>query len=69
MAAGKKKKGPRQAAGLQCGVCKSFGYITEYNKNNEILKKQTTNESTFPLNKYCSVCRKHTTHKLAKKLK
>ncbi|MDA1079695.1 MAG: 50S ribosomal protein L33 [bacterium] len=69
MAAGKKKKGPRQAAGLQCSDCKSFGYITEYNKNNEILKKQTTNESTFPLNKFCSVCRKRTAHKLMKKLK
>lgn len=65
----KAKKGPRQSAGLQCKVCKSFGYITEFNKNNEQLKKQTDNESTFPLRKYCSVCRKHTEHTLSKKLK
>lgn len=67
--AGKKKKGPRQAAGLQCSVCKSFNYVTEYNKINEQLKKQMTNETTFPLNKYCLRCRQHTEHKMAKKLK
>lgn len=65
----KAKKGPRQSVGLQCKVCKTFGYITEYNKNNEQLKKQTTNEATFPLNKYCSVCRKATPHAMMKKLK
>ena len=64
----KKKKGPRQIVGLKCGVCNTFGYITEYNKNNEQLKKQQGG-STFPLQKYCSVCRKHTEHKQAKKLK
>ena len=62
----KTKKGPRQSAGLQCSVCKSFNYITEYNKNNETLMKQTKNVSTFPLNKYCNVCMKHTSHKMAK---
>jgi ribosomal protein L33 len=65
----KKKKGPRQSVGLKCTVCNEFGYITEYNKNNEILKDQMTGEKTFPLNKYCSKCQKHTVHKLAKKLK
>ncbi len=65
----KKKKGPRQAVGLKCSVCSAFGYITEYNKNNEQLKKQTKNEGSFPLNKYCSVCKKHTSHTVAKKLK
>ena len=65
----KKKKGPRQVIGLKCGVCSAFNYITEYNKNNEQLKEQTKNEKTFPLNKYCNVCRKHTSHKVAKKLK
>lgn len=65
----KAKKGPRQSVGLQCKVCKTFGYITEYNKNNEQLKKQTSSESTFPLNKYCSVCRKSTPHVMMKKLK
>jgi large subunit ribosomal protein L33 len=70
MAAGaKKKKGPRQIAGLTCTVCKAFGYITEYNKNNEQLKKQLGKDSTFPLSKYCKVCRKHSEHKMAKKLK
>lgn len=67
--AGKKKKGPRQAAGLQCTKCKSFGYVTEYNKNNETLKKQTTGESTFPIQKYCKKCKVRTEHKMMKKLK
>lgn len=65
----KKKKGPRQAVGLKCSVCNNFNYITEYNKNNEILKAQTGEDKTFPLNKYCSRCRKSTSHKMAKKLK
>ncbi|NCN03831.1 MAG: 50S ribosomal protein L33 [Candidatus Pacebacteria bacterium] len=65
----KKSKGPRQIVGLKCSVCNAFGYVTEFNKNNEQLKKQTSNESTFPLSKYCKVCRKHTEHKQSKKLK
>ena len=65
----KKKKGPRQIIGLQCSVCKAFGYVTEFNKNNEQLMKQTNDTSTFPLNKYCKVCKKHTSHKQMKKLK
>lgn len=65
----KKKKGPRQLAGLTCTVCKSFNYVTEYNKNNEILKTQAGEDKTFPLSKYCKKCRKHTEHKMAKKLK
>ncbi len=65
----KKSKGPRQIVGLKCSVCNAFGYVTEFNKNNEQLKKQTSNESTFPLSKYCKVCRKHTDHKQSKKLK
>jgi len=65
----KTKKGPRQSVGLQCKKCKAFGYITEYNKNNEQLKKQTSGETTFPLKKYCSVCRAHQEHVMAKKLK
>ncbi|MCA9370102.1 MAG: 50S ribosomal protein L33 [Pseudomonadales bacterium] len=67
--AAKKKKGPRQAVGLKCSVCGAFGYITQYNKNNEQLKKQTGGDPTFPLKKYCSVCCAHTEHKQAKKLK
>ena len=65
----KKKKGPRQSAGLKCSICGAFGYITQYNKNNELLKKQTKNAGSFPLSKYCSVCQTHTSHTLAKKLK
>lgn len=65
----KKKKGPRQIAGLQCIVCKQFGYVTEYNKNNDQLKKQASGKSTFPISKYCKKCRKHTDHKMMKKLK
>lgn len=63
-----KKKGPRQAQGLQCKECKTFGYITEFNKLNEQLLKQEGG-ATFPLKKYCSVCRKHTVHTVSKKLK
>ncbi|MEX0896215.1 MAG: 50S ribosomal protein L33 [Patescibacteria group bacterium] len=65
----KSKKGPRQIVGLQCKACKSFGYITEYNKNNEQIKKQADGKPTFPLRKYCSVCRSHEDHVMAKKLK
>lgn len=65
----KKKKGPRQSVGLKCSVCGAFGYITEYNKNNDLLKKQTEGKGSFPLEKYCSVCMKHTTHTVSKKLK
>ena len=65
----KSKKGPRQAIGLQCSVCNAFGYVSSYNKNNETLKKQTSGKTTFPISKYCKVCRKHTDHKLMKKLK
>ena len=65
----KKKKGPRQAAGLKCERCGAFGYITEFNKNNDILKKQTDGGSAFPIKKYCKVCRQHTSHKQSKKLK
>lgn len=64
-----KKKGPRQSVGLQCTVCKSFGYITEYNKNNEQLKKQAGKDATFPIKKYCKKCQKHTEFKMMKKLK
>ncbi len=65
----KKKKGPRQILGLKCTECGAFGYVTEYNKNNEQLKKQKDGQSTFPIKKYCKVCRKHTIHKMMKKLK
>lgn len=65
----KKKKGPRQAVGLKCSVCGKFNYITEYNKLNEQLKKQTDGKASFPLMKYCPKCRKHTEHKMMKKLK
>lgn len=64
-----KKKGPRQPVGLVCTVCGKFNYITEYNKNNETLKKQLNQEGTFPLNKFCAHCNKVTPHKMAKKLK
>lgn len=65
----KKKKGPRQLAGLQCTVCKHHNYTTEYNKNNEQLKKQTGGDATFPIKKYCKHCQKTTEHKMMKKLK
>ncbi len=64
-----KKKGPRQAVGLKCKVCGAFNYITQYNKNNETLMKQTEGKNTFPLNKYCKKCKKVTPHVPTKKLK
>ncbi len=66
----KSKKGPRENVGLQCTVCGATNYITEYNKNNEQLKKQKDPKAaTFPLQKYCKTCKKHTKHKVKKKLK
>lgn len=65
----KKKKGPRQAAGLKCSVCSNFNYLTEYNKLNDQLLKQTTGKATFPLKKYCNTCRQTTAHSMSKKLK
>ncbi|PIR58713.1 MAG: 50S ribosomal protein L33 [Candidatus Pacebacteria bacterium CG10_big_fil_rev_8_21_14_0_10_56_10] len=65
----KAKKGPRQPTGLKCGQCGAFGYITEYNKTNEQLKQQRDGQGTFPLRKYCKVCRQHTDHQQVKKLK
>lgn len=65
----KKKKGPRQIVGLQCTVCKAHNYVTEYNKNNEQLKKHSSGEGTFPIDKYCKRCQKRTSHKMMKKLK
>jgi ribosomal protein L33 len=63
------KKGPRQYVRLVCTKCGKDNYITQYNKINENLKKQTTNEETFPLKKFCPVCNEHTSHKMDKKLK
>jgi ribosomal protein L33 len=64
-----KKKGPRQVVGLICTKCRFFNYVTEYNKNNETLKKQKDGGGTFPIKKFCPRCNAHTEHKLAKKLK
>ena len=57
----KAKKGPRQHYGLKCIVCRAFNYLTERNKVNTPEKLE--------LRKYCKVCRKHTKHVEAKKLK
>jgi ribosomal protein L33 len=64
-----KKKDNRAPVGLVCSVCKSFNYITEFNKMNETQKKQQGEDPTFPLKKFCPKCNKRTEHKLAKKLK
>ncbi len=63
------KKGPRENVGLVCTECGAFNYITEFNKVNERLKKQTQGSGTFPIKKYCARCNAHTLHKLQKKLK
>jgi ribosomal protein L33 len=65
----KSKKGPRENIGLECSVCGAFNYITELNKNNELLKKQKDSSYKFTQHKYCKVCRKATTHTVKKKLK
>ena len=64
-----KKKDNRLIAGLYCSVCKKFNYVTTYNKNNELLKKQKGDDATFPIMKFCPRCNKRTEHKLSKKLK
>ncbi len=63
------KKGHRQFVRLVCTKCGNSNYITQYNKINENLKKQTSNKETFPLMKFCARCNKHTSHKMDKKLK
>lgn len=64
----KKKVGPRRTMVLQCTECKKINYVSEYNKNNETLKKQA-GEGTFPLSKFCNTCRSHTSHKMREKMK
>lgn len=54
------KKGSRIQVGLVCEVCKSVNYVVPKNKVN------TT--AALKLNKFCSKCKKHTTHKETKKL-
>ncbi|MCK9352143.1 MAG: 50S ribosomal protein L33 [Candidatus Paceibacterota bacterium] len=44
---------------LACGKCKSVNYMTTRNKKSV--------EKKLAPNKHCSVCRKHTPHKEAKK--
>lgn len=55
------KKGARQLFGMICSVCKSQNYMTERNKINV--------EEKLELSKYCSRCRKHTSHTESSKLK
>lgn len=55
------KKGARQLFALICSECKAQNYITEKNKTN------TTEKLT--LLKFCSKCRKKTSHKETQKLK
>ncbi len=54
------KKGSRIQVGLVCEVCKSINYVVPKNKIN------TT--TALKLNKFCSKCKKHTSHKETKKL-
>jgi len=44
---------------LKCSACKRINYYTRKNKK--------TVERKLELKKYCKFCRKHTTHKEAKK--
>jgi len=54
------KKGSRVLIGLVCEVCKNQNYVVDKNKIN------TT--TSLKLKKYCSTCKKHTSHKEKKKL-
>jgi len=55
------QKGNRILVGLVCSVCGKRNYVTEKNKIN--LPEKLT------INKYCSGCRKTTSHKETSKLK
>lgn len=44
---------------MKCGTCTRVGYYTRKNKK--------TNEKKLALAKHCAWCRKHTTHKEAKR--
>jgi len=44
---------------LRCSTCKSTNYYTR--KNKKLVERK------IELSKFCSKCRKHTTHKEAKK--
>lgn len=56
-----KKKGQRQLMLMVCSECESTHYITEKSKLNTPDKLE--------LQKYCSNCRKRTTHKEKTRLK
>ncbi|MDD5146752.1 MAG: 50S ribosomal protein L33 [Candidatus Pacebacteria bacterium] len=52
------KKKKQTMAKMQCESCKEVNYFTHKTKNVE---------GKLSLKKHCSTCRKHTTHKEAKK--
>ncbi len=54
------RKGSRILIGLVCEVCNKQNYITQKNKVNT--------KDSIKLNKYCNMCKKHTSHKEKKKL-
>lgn len=54
------KKSTRVLFGLTCTVCGAQNYVTSKNKTN------TTEALAFE--KYCKMCKKHTSHKEKKKL-
>ena len=54
-----KSKASENLIRLQCSVCKRITYYSRKNKK--------TTDRKIELSKYCRFCRKHTTHKEAKK--
>jgi len=54
------KKGSRISISLVCEVCGRRNYITQKNKINT--------PNSLKIKKYCSFCKKRTTHKESKKL-
>ncbi|MCX6783717.1 MAG: 50S ribosomal protein L33 [candidate division WWE3 bacterium] len=54
-------KSPRVFLHLVCETCKNQNYTTKKNK--------VENTEKLVLQKYCSTCRKHTSHKETQKVK
>lgn len=55
------KKGAREIVGMVCSVCKSRNYVTERNKVN--MENSPAQSGKLILEKFCSTCKKYTSHK------
>ena len=59
--ASSKKKEARSYVALECTVCKEENKVSR--ENYFVEKNKTNTPDRLELNKYCPVCKKHTTHK------